>query len=44
MKSKKAQIGVRLIAGGDIRPWSEFCAIYGHYFRSDGTCICGEKK
>lgn len=36
--------GVRLERGGELRPWSEFCEIYDHYFRPDGTCVCGKKR
>ena len=42
-KSASPTEGVRLVQGGEKHPWKEFCAIYGHYFRPDGTCICGRK-
>lgn len=34
---------VRLVPNGPLVPWKEFCAKYGHYIRSTGTCVCGKK-
>lgn len=39
----KGKSGVRMERGGSLVPWSKWCKVWGHYFRPDGTCICGAK-